>query len=1298
MKKKTILIGTLTLSAFVFGLGIFLGYHKPEVKEQLVKLDSDNKEAASVAASSIEEMEKIPFIDANFRKDISEGYAKLELEDTIDWTEYERLLNEKEEVTTYLENQTKYIEYMDKLNKDPENAGDPVEKPEVPAIDDGIKGELQNLNEKLSKVKKLSSTSDVSDLTGLELLTGLEEVSFFGTKVTELDVSQNTALTNLRVTSLVNDDNYVLTSLDLSHNEELATLDITYEKLSELNLSNNKKLKTISVRNCGLSSITLPTADGESSATLTYLNLSNNELTDLDLSSYIGLVSVYLSSNNLSNVTLLKDVSDNETLKYLNLSSNNLSSLDLSHFPNLETFEFSENEKVIPVDLNKNINLKKIVIQNEGLTNIALPKLPEMSDGKELKLEYLDLSSNSLTERLDLGAYKKLTELRLQNNQLSSIDVSACTNLQKMYLSGNALGSGEDDWNLDLSNLSLLDTLDASNNQIKEITFPTVDGSSLRNVTLSDNKLASVDFSHNKKLQFLKIQNNSLTSLDLSSNENLFELIVSGNPLGINSNRVVMYKGDTKKITEEKLKTIVSDIIKLPDTIKIQGGSKPSTLTLNTIKKNSDGLNRDLKTEESVKSLELSSSVPGEYDLILEYLHNFSYSNPARNNVLASINFKVNVVKLESSDKNYVISDAKGFVVAGTDTDKDIILGKLNLKEDGSNEAIKVEVDTDTHKVKITYKEETIKEYDLITYTSEEYDLTKDYIYLGKNNFDESKITVTGNATVTEENGYVYIKSGDVVVRKYLEVTYTSDYNLEDDYIYLGTEERQDITVTEDSHVTTSYEEGVFKIIYTGEEEEPETLAETKFVTISSSEDSSYVLGSNYIYIQNNSFEQGKLVVTNGTIETVDDDTIKIKYGDERTSSNIDIVSYKINSDTYKVGKGYIYVGKQESILKAEAVKENVTVTNGETKAEEYVLKIMKGGEELDSFDIISYSSEKYDLSKEYTYIGSASFAKSSINIPSILGEQGNNKLEITYSDGIISLTYNGEVLASTKAVAYTFSNYHDYLNKDYIYVGKNISTLNTNFIRLINGVIETTNHDDNDYIKEINIKYSSEKEILKTYKILGLTLGSLNENKGIIDIKGQEFTYDEFISNVKAYGEGLTYKIYKGSDEVTEGKMTSGMTLEVLYSGETLETYTISSDYLEFVGDTNPDENKFIEFALETGKTINDLLDDVNTSGTKKIVDKNNSEKKSGNLATGDKLVVTLTEGTVEYTIIVMGDVNGDGSVSVADARITLRHIIKSNYITDENYIKAANVDGNRLSQTDVRKILTYAIKKGAL
>ena len=97
-------------------------------------------------------------------------------------------------------------------------------------------------------------------------------------------------------------------------------------------------------------------------------------------------------------------------------------------------------------------------------------------------------------------------------------------------------------------------------------------------------------------------------------------------------------------------------------------------------------------------------------------------------------------------------------------------------------------------------------------------------------------------------------------------------------------------------------------------------------------------------------------------------------------------------------------------------------------------------------------------------------------------------------------------------------------------------------------------------------------------------------------------------------------------------------------------------------------------------------------------IVDKNNSEKKSGNLATGDKLVVTLTEGTVEYTIIVMGDVNGDGSVSVADARITLRHIIKSNYITDENYIKAANVDGNRLSQTDVRKILTYAIKKGAL
>lgn len=82
------------------------------------------------------------------------------------------------------------------------------------------------------------------------------------------------------------------------------------------------------------------------------------------------------------------------------------------------------------------------------------------------------------------------------------------------------------------------------------------------------------------------------------------------------------------------------------------------------------------------------------------------------------------------------------------------------------------------------------------------------------------------------------------------------------------------------------------------------------------------------------------------------------------------------------------------------------------------------------------------------------------------------------------------------------------------------------------------------------------------------------------------------------------------------------------------------------------------------------------------------------GNAVADDKLVYTSctirhTSGTSEYTYVVLGDVNMDGKVTAADARITLRVSATLEAIDDIQRI-AADADSNdKLTASDARAIL---------
>ena len=80
--------------------------------------------------------------------------------------------------------------------------------------------------------------------------------------------------------------------------------------------------------------------------------------------------------------------------------------------------------------------------------------------------------------------------------------------------------------------------------------------------------------------------------------------------------------------------------------------------------------------------------------------------------------------------------------------------------------------------------------------------------------------------------------------------------------------------------------------------------------------------------------------------------------------------------------------------------------------------------------------------------------------------------------------------------------------------------------------------------------------------------------------------------------------------------------------------------------------------------------------NGILKVTDKNGKEK-SGTVGTGDKVRIYTNNGTLyaEYSIIIYGDINGDGAITVKDALMVRKHILGMETLGGNEAI-AANVN----------------------
>ena len=356
----------------------------------------------------------------------------------------------------------------------------------------------------------------ISNMEGLQYFTELTELYCHNNKIATLPIS---ALTKLET---LNCGYNKITSLTITGRSALKKLYVNDNPITSLNCNNNS-LTDLSVMSC---------------SSLTTINCSNNKLTSVNFSWCSALKSLYCQGNQFTTNGLGTLPSSLETL---NCSYNKLTSLSLtgrSAFKSLEIANNSDltklecqNNSLTTLNVNNCTSMQELNCEFNSLTSLSLynctslknlycsanqlTTMPSLPDA----IEVVDASDNSFTGAMTITsksvlkllnvANSPLTRLECQNNALTALAISGCSELSYLDCSNNKLAS------LDVRGLKKLATLRAYKNGMTS--FYGTYCSALKMLLVCYNNLTSLDLTGCTALHDLWIQKNQIKGAAMTS-------------------------------------------------------------------------------------------------------------------------------------------------------------------------------------------------------------------------------------------------------------------------------------------------------------------------------------------------------------------------------------------------------------------------------------------------------------------------------------------------------------------------------------------------------------------------------------------------------------------------------------------------------------------------------------------------------------------------------------------------------------------------------------------------------------
>ena len=235
--------------------------------------------------------------------------------------------------------------------------------------------------------------------------------------------------------------------------------------------------------------------------------------------------------------------------------------------------------------------------------------------------------------------------------------------------------------------------------------------------------------------------------------------------------------------------------------------------------------------------------------------------------------------------------------------------------------------------------------------------------------------------------------------------------------------------------------------------------------------------------------------------------------------------------------------------------------------------------------------------------------------------------------------------------------------------------------------------------VKTENNLVSNQIEIEVYSKVTGINVSQ----KEIYMQKGNTFKINAYITPDDANNQKINYKVV--DEEIASIDDNGIVTAEK--EGET--TIIISSDENSAIKqecilkvirqiedwEIHFDSSLSVNSSQISGidynnNTVLDLKNKIITDLDIQIVNKDNEILNNTNIVgTGNKIqIIEQGEVLIEYTIILYGDVNGDGKINSIDLLVLQRHILEIQKL-DEIYKKAANISKNGKQPTSVDLLL---------
>lgn len=440
--------------------------------------------------------------------------------------------------------------------------------------------------------------------------------------------------------------------------------------------------------------------------------------------------------------------------------------------------------------------------------------------------------------------------------------------------------------------------------------------------------------------------------------------------------------------------------------------------------------------------------------------------------------------------------------------------------------------------------------------------------------------------------------------------------------------------------------------------------------------------------------------VPNGTYENTDGYVFEasqtkfaLGYIDGLTNGVVGTLTLKLDEDvsdvtTFNIGLSEIEVTREdenEEIVLQEIADVNTTV------------EISSNVNTLSSLSVGEFDLNPIFNSNVFEYAVTVSNDTAQVDVSAVATDQnasvaGIGTFDLHYGTQELSIVVTSE---SGEDKEYTVSVYRPYVfETDYYIYDKTNNYIYTRDDYSAPEIISNLNNDGDNGISyevadnKLVVKYVDE-ELLKVDIINFKTLVyTISDSKLYI---GNNVTYDEFTENIVL--NGINMKVFDNEDnEVTDGNISDGFKVSIYRDDLLLEQYNVLSQYLYFdIGLMVDDDNKIIS-RLSEEMTFEQLTSKISTSGEFSFKNSRDEVLTSSDIiGTGSKITIDFGDSSVTYILSVLGDVSGDGYITISDVSMLYRSRKKILNLDDIQTMAGDVILDNNIEINDVSRLYRY-------